>query len=72
MYSSIVKFSYFILQFLLLNTLPFCFLEGVKVLSEALVKSVTYQDDKLEIHLKDGRLVGSVIFAQVQYNSGNY
>lgn len=42
------------------------------MLSEALVKSVTYQDDKLEIHLKDGRLVGSVIFAQVQYNSGNY
>uniref|UniRef100_I3K500 Apoptosis-inducing factor 1, mitochondrial n=1 Tax=Oreochromis niloticus TaxID=8128 RepID=I3K500_ORENI len=31
--------------------------EGVKVLSEALVKSVTYKDDKLEIHLKDGRLV---------------
>uniref|UniRef100_A0A3B5BM66 Apoptosis-inducing factor 1, mitochondrial n=1 Tax=Stegastes partitus TaxID=144197 RepID=A0A3B5BM66_9TELE len=31
--------------------------EGVKVISEALVKSVTCKDDKLEIHLKDGRLV---------------
>ncbi|KAM3601151.1 uncharacterized protein V6R79_008438 [Siganus canaliculatus] len=31
--------------------------EGVKVISEALVKSVTYKDDKLEIQLKDGRLV---------------
>lgn len=31
--------------------------EGVKVISEALVKSVTYKDDKLEIKLKDGRLV---------------
>ncbi|KAM9333518.1 apoptosis-inducing factor 1, mitochondrial [Pholidichthys leucotaenia] len=31
--------------------------EGVKVISEALVKSVTLKDDKLEIQLKDGRLV---------------
>uniref|UniRef100_A0AAX7VXK8 Apoptosis-inducing factor 1, mitochondrial n=1 Tax=Astatotilapia calliptera TaxID=8154 RepID=A0AAX7VXK8_ASTCA len=31
--------------------------EGVKIISEALVKSVTCKDDKLEIHLKDGRLV---------------
>ncbi|XP_054872985.1 apoptosis-inducing factor 1, mitochondrial isoform X5 [Amphiprion ocellaris] len=31
--------------------------EGVKVIAEALVKSVTCKDDKLEIHLKDGRLV---------------
>uniref|UniRef100_A0A8P4K637 Apoptosis-inducing factor 1, mitochondrial n=1 Tax=Dicentrarchus labrax TaxID=13489 RepID=A0A8P4K637_DICLA len=31
--------------------------EGVKVISEALVKSVTCKDDKLEIQLKDGRLV---------------
>lgn len=31
--------------------------EGVKVISEALVKSVTFKDDKLEIKLKDGRLV---------------
>ncbi|XP_053187665.1 apoptosis-inducing factor 1, mitochondrial [Scomber japonicus] len=31
--------------------------EGVKVISEALVKSVTYKNDKLEIKLKDGRMV---------------
>ncbi|XP_037543421.1 apoptosis-inducing factor 1, mitochondrial isoform X3 [Nematolebias whitei] len=31
--------------------------EGVKIISEALVKSVAYKDDKLEIQLKDGRLV---------------
>ncbi|XP_077402947.1 apoptosis-inducing factor 1, mitochondrial isoform X2 [Vanacampus margaritifer] len=31
--------------------------EGVKVISEALVKSVTCKDDQLEIKLKDGRLV---------------
>ncbi|XP_054586603.1 apoptosis-inducing factor 1, mitochondrial isoform X3 [Nothobranchius furzeri] len=31
--------------------------EGVKVITEALVKSVSYRDDKLEIQLKDGRLV---------------
>ncbi|XP_045895266.1 apoptosis-inducing factor 1, mitochondrial isoform X6 [Micropterus dolomieu] len=31
--------------------------EGVKVITEALVKSVTCKDDKLEIQLKDGRLV---------------
>ena len=37
---------------------PFAFLEGVKVISEALVKSVVSKDDKLEIQLKDGRLVG--------------
>uniref|UniRef100_A0A672ZE00 Apoptosis-inducing factor 1, mitochondrial n=1 Tax=Sphaeramia orbicularis TaxID=375764 RepID=A0A672ZE00_9TELE len=32
-------------------------LEGVKIISEALVKSVVAKDDKLEILLKDGRLV---------------
>lgn len=47
------------------------YLEGVKVISEALVKSVTHKDDKLEIQLKDGRLVGPVFF-QVQCNSGTY
>ncbi|XP_041807952.1 apoptosis-inducing factor 1, mitochondrial isoform X2 [Chelmon rostratus] len=31
--------------------------EGVKIISEALVKSVICKDDKLEIQLKDGRLV---------------
>uniref|UniRef100_A0A1A8DN94 Apoptosis-inducing factor 1, mitochondrial n=1 Tax=Nothobranchius kadleci TaxID=1051664 RepID=A0A1A8DN94_NOTKA len=31
--------------------------EGVKVITEALVKSVSYRDDKLEVQLKDGRLV---------------
>uniref|UniRef100_A0A1A7W714 Apoptosis-inducing factor 1, mitochondrial n=1 Tax=Iconisemion striatum TaxID=60296 RepID=A0A1A7W714_9TELE len=31
--------------------------EGVKVITEALVKSVSYRDEKLEIQLKDGRLV---------------
>ncbi|KAM4727359.1 apoptosis-inducing factor 1, mitochondrial isoform 1-T1 [Anableps anableps] len=31
--------------------------EGVKVITEALVKSVSYKDDKLEIKLKDGRVV---------------
>ncbi|XP_024121910.1 apoptosis-inducing factor 1, mitochondrial isoform X1 [Oryzias melastigma] len=31
--------------------------EGVKVLTEALVKSVNCKDDKLEIRLKDGRVV---------------
>ncbi|XP_034034648.1 apoptosis-inducing factor 1, mitochondrial isoform X2 [Thalassophryne amazonica] len=31
--------------------------EGVKVITEALVKSVTCKDNKLEIHLKDGRTV---------------
>ncbi|XP_041657878.1 apoptosis-inducing factor 1, mitochondrial isoform X12 [Cheilinus undulatus] len=31
--------------------------EGVKIISEALVKSVTCKDDKLEIRLKDGRVV---------------
>ncbi|XP_037124886.1 apoptosis-inducing factor 1, mitochondrial isoform X7 [Syngnathus acus] len=31
--------------------------EGVKVISEALVKSVTCKDDQLEIKLKDGRLI---------------
>ncbi|XP_074468197.1 apoptosis-inducing factor 1, mitochondrial isoform X1 [Sebastes fasciatus] len=31
--------------------------EGVKVIKEALVKSVVCKDDKLEIQLKDGRLV---------------
>ncbi|XP_078142846.1 apoptosis-inducing factor 1, mitochondrial isoform X4 [Centroberyx gerrardi] len=31
--------------------------EGVKVVAEALVKAVTYKDDKVEIQLKDGRVV---------------
>ncbi|KAM4696758.1 apoptosis-inducing factor 1, mitochondrial [Rhinophrynus dorsalis] len=31
--------------------------EGVKVLSDAVVKSVTYEDGKLHIYLKDGRQV---------------
>ncbi|XP_066571091.1 apoptosis-inducing factor 1, mitochondrial isoform X2 [Amia ocellicauda] len=31
--------------------------EGVNVMPEALVKSVSYQDDKVEIKLKDGRVV---------------
>ncbi|KAM3836085.1 apoptosis-inducing factor 1, mitochondrial-like, partial [Diretmus argenteus] len=31
--------------------------EGVKVITEALVKAVTYKDDKIEIQLKDGRVV---------------
>lgn len=31
--------------------------EGVKVIAEALVKSVSYKDDKLEIKLKDGQVV---------------
>ncbi|XP_008331170.1 apoptosis-inducing factor 1, mitochondrial [Cynoglossus semilaevis] len=31
--------------------------EGVKVITEALVKSVTYKEDALEIQLKDGRMV---------------
>ncbi|KAK1883369.1 Apoptosis-inducing factor 1 mitochondrial [Dissostichus eleginoides] len=31
--------------------------EGVKIISEALVKSVVSKDDKLEIQLKDGQLV---------------
>ncbi|XP_061595958.1 apoptosis-inducing factor 1, mitochondrial isoform X4 [Cololabis saira] len=31
--------------------------EGVKVITEALVKSVTFKDEKLEIRLKDGRVV---------------
>ncbi|XP_029924460.1 apoptosis-inducing factor 1, mitochondrial isoform X2 [Myripristis murdjan] len=31
--------------------------EGVKILSEALVKNVTHKDDKVEIQLKDGRVV---------------
>lgn len=43
----------------LLKYFPFAFPEGVKIISEALVKSVTFKDDKLEIKLKDGRLVGS-------------
>lgn len=37
-------------------------LEGVKVVTEALVKSVTFKDDKLEIHLKDGRKVCPLSF----------
>ncbi|MGH0162741.1 UNVERIFIED_CONTAM: hypothetical protein FKN15_043309 [Acipenser sinensis] len=31
--------------------------EGVNVLTDSVVKSVSYQDDKLEIKLKDGRVV---------------
>ncbi|KAG7274145.1 hypothetical protein CRUP_011480, partial [Coryphaenoides rupestris] len=31
--------------------------EGVKVLAEALVKSVSFKDDKVQIKLKDGRVV---------------
>ncbi|XP_062261572.1 apoptosis-inducing factor 1, mitochondrial isoform X2 [Platichthys flesus] len=31
--------------------------EGVQVIAEALVKSVTFKDDRLEIKLRDGRLV---------------
>ncbi|XP_072532554.1 apoptosis-inducing factor 1, mitochondrial isoform X2 [Salminus brasiliensis] len=31
--------------------------EGVKVLTEAVVKNVSYKDDKVEIKLKDGRVV---------------
>ena len=64
------SFSYIpnLLFYLLIqNNLPFGFLEGVKVISEALVKSVAWKDDKLEIKLKDGRLVGS---AHVQCISG--
>lgn len=45
----------------------FGFPEGVKIISEALVKSVTCKDDKLEIQLKDGRLVGPGIFRVIQY-----
>lgn len=36
------------------------YLEGVKIISEALVKSMSFKDDKLEIKLKDGRLVSVV------------
>lgn len=31
--------------------------EGVKIMTEALVKAVTFKDDKIEIKLKDGRVV---------------
>jgi len=31
--------------------------EGVKVMTEALVKAVTYKDDQIEIKLKDGRVL---------------
>lgn len=44
----------------LITCLLFFSLEGVKIISEALVKSVSFKDDKLEIKLKDGRLVGDV------------
>lgn len=43
---------------------PFGFPEGVKIISEALVKSVTFKNDKLEIKLKDGRLVGSDFYTR--------
>ncbi|KAK0153190.1 Apoptosis-inducing factor 1, mitochondrial [Merluccius polli] len=33
--------------------------EGVKVLPEALVKSVSFKDDKVQIQLKDGRVVST-------------
>lgn len=33
--------------------------EGVNVLTDSVVKSVSYQDDKLEIKLKDGRVVNT-------------
>lgn len=36
--------------------------EGVKIISEALVKSVSFKDDKLEIKLKDGRLVSDCLW----------
>lgn len=38
------------------------------MISEALVKSVAYKDEKLEIQLKDGRLVRPVV--QVWCKSG--
>ena len=53
-----LSFTVYIIMSVLLNTLLLVFLEGVKVISEALVKSVNCKDDKLEIQLKDGRLVG--------------
>ena len=31
--------------------------EGVKVMPEALVKSVSFKDEQVHIHLKDGRVV---------------
>lgn len=45
----------------------FNFPEGVKVITEALVKSVTYKEDALEIQLKDGRMVSlwSLFFTKV-------
>lgn len=56
----------FFWPFLFIIVLPLLvFLEGVKIISEALVKSVTFKDDKLEIKLKDGRLVGAVFVQMV-------
>lgn len=53
----------------------FCFSfflpEGVKVLTEALVKSVNCKDDKLEIRLKDGRVVG-YIFSRLEVGWSHY
>lgn len=38
-------------------------IEGVNVMTDALVKNVSFKNDKLEIKLKDGRLV-SLLFHQ--------
>lgn len=43
---------------------PFGSSEGVKIVSEALVKSVTFKEDALEIKLKDGRLVDSDFYTR--------
>lgn len=48
-----------------------CLLEGVKVLTEALVKSVSCKDDQLEIKLKDGRVVG-YICSRIEDGSSHY
>uniref|UniRef100_A0A673NQQ5 Apoptosis-inducing factor 1, mitochondrial n=1 Tax=Sinocyclocheilus rhinocerous TaxID=307959 RepID=A0A673NQQ5_9TELE len=37
--------------------------EGVSVITDALVKNVTYKNDKLEIKLKDGRLTDHIVAA---------
>lgn len=54
----------FFWSFLVLITCLFVCLfypEGVKIISEAFVKSVSFKDDKLEIKLKDGRLVSHCV-----------
>lgn len=43
------------------------FSEGVKVISEALVKSVSFKDEKLQIKLKDGRVVSPGFYTSVSY-----